>query len=283
MRVPTGIPTEQIESTDEIWLAYDGTTGAATTGRLAPDGTATDFAHFTLDRGWHSIQPVMNGITLFWASGTGSQVSAGVFSPAGVFTDLVTSSLGGDGFHRMLVLHAGLVMWTRSVQENGQYRLVAVIGRVFPDGRHEVVSEQYLLDFWTHIVHVGGGFVLFYNSDSRSAATGRVTAQGAFVDLGHSYQFDPWTTLLSTGDGTVLLHNSADGLLITGRVLADGSFIDLHTQFFGQMRFIPTTRGRYVILRTADTLAARLDGGGVFTDTVIVHGLPTQRQIVFVR
>lgn len=224
----------------------------------------------------------MNGITLFHSLTTGGQVSSGVFADDGTFTDLATMSLGAF-YYRMVVLNAGLVLWTRSVPEHGQYRLIAVIGRVFPDGRHEIVSEQYLLDFWTHIVHVGDGLVLFYNSGSGAAATGRVTAQGAFVDLGQSFQFDPWTTIASTGDGKVLFHNSADGLLATGRVLDDGSFIDLHTQFVGQMGFIPTTRGRYVIVRTADILVSRLDEGGVFRDTVIVHGLPRQRQILFVR
>lgn len=45
-----------------------------------------------------------------------------------------------------------------------------------------------------------------------------------------------------------------------------GSFADLHSQFLGQVSFVPTSRGRFVIFRSADTLAARLgDGGGSTT------------------
>lgn len=63
----------------------------------------------------------------------------------------------------------------------------------------------------------------------------------------------------------------------------DGGFADLHSQFLGAMSFAPTSRGRYVIFRAADTLVARLDEGGVFSDTVIVRDLPADRRIVFVR
>ena len=51
----------------------------------------------------------------------------------------------------------------------------------------------------------------------------------------------------------------------------------------GSVSFLPTSRGRYVLFRSADTLATRLDDGGVFTDTVVVRGLPEGRRIAFVR
>ncbi|MET0781896.1 MAG: hypothetical protein ABWZ16_10280 [Microbacterium sp.] len=266
---------------EELWLAYDRTTGAATTGHLALDGTAHRLAQFPLDPTWEIILPTTGGMTLFFRLSQ-DHVSTGVFGADGKFTDLVTSSLGGF-FHRVTVLPAGLVMWNRTVSESGQYRSVSVIGRVHSDGRHEIISEQLLLDFWTHIVHVGDGRILFYNSTSHLAATGVVTGDGGFRDLGQSFEFDAWTTILSTGDGRVLFYNSLTGDAATGMVDADGEYVDLHSQFLGPMDFVPTTRGRFVIFRSADTLVARLDTAGVFSETAIVRDLPAQRPIVFVR
>ncbi|WP_139230877.1 hypothetical protein [Microbacterium sp. cf046] len=266
---------------EDLWLAYDRNTGAATTGHLTPDGTAHPLTQFQLDPTWEFILPTTGGVNIFFRLSQ-DQVSTGVFGADGRFTDLVTSPLGGF-FHRVTVLPAGLVMWNRTVSENGEYRSVSVIGRVHADGRHEVISEQLLLDFWTHIVHVGEGLLLFYNSRTRLAATGLVTGDGGFRDLGQSFEFDTWTTILSAGDGNVLFYNTATGDSATGRVDADGGYTDLHSQFLGPMGFVTTTRGGFVIIRSADTLAAHLDERGVFSDTVIVRGLPTERRIVFVR
>ena len=265
---------------EELWMAY-ASTGDTITGRLDPSGGTTQLAHFALDPEWHVILPMEGGMTAFF-SVSRQTVSTGRFDAQGQFTDGVTSPLGGY-FHTAIALPGSRILWNRVVYDSGVQRSLAVIGRVFPDGRHEFVSEPYLLDFWSAIVHVGGGLLLFYNGDTGLAATGKVTADGAFVDLGKSFTFDPWTTIRSTGDGMVLFHNSANGLMATGRVLDDGSYIDLHTQFVGQVQFTPTTGGRYVIFRGADTLVARLDDGGVFRDTRIVRGMPLQRHVVFVR
>jgi hypothetical protein len=278
---PSDTTLPEIVRDEETWVAYDPPTGTTTTGRLAPNGVASPLAQLMLDRNWIFIMPTVNGMTLFIPPAY-DHVSTGVFADDGTFTDLVTSPLNGN-FHRITPLFGGLVMWNRSVSENGQYRSVSVIGRVHPDGRHEFISEQHLLDFWTHIVHVGDGRILFYNATSHEAATGVVTPEGGFVNLAGNFPLDPWTTILSTGDGKVLFHNQPTGQFATGRVGADGSFTDLHSQFLGQMGFVPTTRNRYLIFRSADTLVARLDDGGVFRDTVIVRGLPTGRRITFVR
>ncbi len=278
---PIDSTSPELLNGEELWLAYDRNTGASTTGHLAPDGTAHSLAQFQLDPTWEFILPTTGGIALFFRLSQ-DQVSTGLFGADGGFTDLVTSPLGGF-FHRVTVLPAGLVMWNRTVSDQGQYRSVSVIGRVRPDGRHEIISEQFLLDFWTHIVHVGDGRILFYNSNSRLAATGLVTGDGGFRDLGQSFEFDVWTTILSTGDGKVFFYNAPTGDSATGRVDEDGGYFDLHSQFLGPMSFVTTSAGRFVIIRSADTLAARLDNAGVFSDTVIVRGLPTQRRIVFVR
>ena len=278
---PIDSTSPELLNGEELWLAYDRNTGAATTGHLAPDGTAHPLAQFQLDPTWEFILPTTGGMTLFFRLSQ-DQVSTGVFGADGRFTDLVTSPLGGF-FHRATVLPAGLVMWNRTVSDSGQYKSVSVIGRVHSDGRHEIISEQFVLDFWSHIVHVGDGRILFYNSSSHLAATGLVTGDGGFRDLGQSFEFDAWTTVLSTGDGKVLFYNSSSGDAATGLVDADGGYFDLHSQFLGPMDFVPTSGGRFVIFRSADTLAARLDDAGVFSDTVIVRGLPAQRRIVFVR
>jgi hypothetical protein len=271
----------EIVNEEETWVAYTPSSGATTTGRLTSNGAATTLAQFSLDPNWIFILPTVNGMTLFIPPAY-DHVSTGVFAADGTFTDLVTTPLNGN-FHRVTVLFGGLVMWNRSVSENGRYRSVSVIGRVHPDGRHEFISEQHLLDFWTHIVHVGDGRVLFYNASTHEAATGVVTADGGFRNLAGNFPFDPWTTILSTGDGKVLFHNQPTGQFATGRVDAGGGFVDLHSQFLGQMSFVPTTHNRYVIFRSADTLVARLDDAGIFRDTVIVRGLPTGRRIAFVR
>lgn len=265
---------------EELWMAY-AATGDTITGRLDPSGATTQLAHFPLDPEWHLILPLEDGMTAFFSTARQS-VSTGSFDAQGHFTDRVTSPLGGF-FHSAIALPESRIMWNRVVHDSGVQRSVSVVGKVFPDGRHEIVSEPYLLDFWSAIVHVGGGLILFYNGETGLAATGRVTAEGAFIDLGKSFTFDPWTTIRSTGDGMVLFYNSANGLMATGRVLDDGTYIDLHTQLVGQVQFTPTTGGRYVIFRGADTLVARLDEGGVFRDTRIVRGMPLQRNVVFVR
>ena len=101
-----------------------------------------------------------------------------------------------------------------------------------------------------------------------------MTGDGGFRDLGQSFEFDVWTTILSTGDGKVFFYNAPTGDSATGRVDEDGGYFDLHSQFLGPMSFVTTSTGRFVIIRSADTLAARLDNAGVFSDTVIVRGRP---------
>lgn len=265
-----------------LWMAYTHTTGEAQTGRLHPDGSVTPLRSFPLDPLWSFIRPVGDGLTAFFSTGPGTTVSTGRFDSDGGFADLATTALG-SAFHSVTALTEGRLLWNRVVHDGGVQRSVSVVGRIRPDGGHEFVSEPFLLDFWTHIVHVGSDRILFYNVHTGLAATGGVTPQGAFVDLGRSFHFDPWTTVLSTGDGKVLFHNASSGLLATGRVLDDGTFIDLHTQFVGTVRLTATNDDRYVIFRGADTLVSRLDEGGVFQDTRIVRGLPSEPQLVFVR
>ncbi|MBM7504679.1 hypothetical protein ACFPER_16645 [Agromyces aurantiacus] len=266
---------------EELWLSYDSASGASTTGRLAPDGTVSKLRDFPLDPSWNLILPADDGMTLFYR-GSDDHVSTGRFGPDGSFTDLVTSSLGIP-FHRVTVLSNGFVMWNTTVSEHGEYRSASAIGRVFDDGRHEFISERFPLDFWTHIVHVGENRILFYNAQAGLAATGVVTGDGGYHDFGNSFHFDPWTQIESVGDGKVLFYNYETGLFASGAVSADGGFVDLFSEQVGSVSFLPTSRGRYVLFRSADTLATRLDDGGVFTDTVVVRGLPEGRRTAFVR
>ena len=127
---PIDSTSPELLNGEELWLAYDRNTGASTTGHLAPDGTAHSLAQFQLDPTWEFILPTTGGIALFFRLSQ-DQVSTGLFGADGGFTDLVTSPLGGF-FHRVTVLPAGLVMWNRTVSDQGQYRSVSVIGRVAP-------------------------------------------------------------------------------------------------------------------------------------------------------
>src|SRR5215204_972774 len=135
---PIDATSPELLNGDELWLAYDRNSGAATTGHLALDGTAHPLTQFQLDPAWDVILPTTGGLNIFFRL-SDDHVSTGAFGADGGFTDLATSPLGGF-FHRVTMLPAGLVMWNRTVSEQGQYRSVSVIGRVQPDGRHEVIS-----------------------------------------------------------------------------------------------------------------------------------------------
>src|SRR5687768_4669365 len=76
-----------------VLFFYRLDTGLATTGRLDSSGTYTDLRNHNLDRGWHQILPLQNGLVLFnhfARSGFGDLV-AGRVLPDGSYQDLRTN------------------------------------------------------------------------------------------------------------------------------------------------------------------------------------------------
>lgn len=264
---------------DAMWLRYEFFSGRARTGTLTADGTAIVLRDFVFDGGWSSIVGLGDGRVVFYNQ-SNSLLTVGQVDALGGYADVRNTEPAEQG-HQMVAVNQDTVMFYLSV--DGGTRGIAVTGRIRPDGSYQRLSEQFLLDFWTHLVPTGAGLILFYNAYTRLAATGRVTGDGGFTDLQTFPGFDPWTRIIGTPDGTLLFYNTTTGNAASGRVEADGSFVNLHSAFLGSVALVPTRDGRMLVFRPGDTLVARFPVNGWFSDARTVNGLIAPPPELFVR
>lgn len=183
--VTTGPPVEAAV-TDGQWLVYDPA-GRTRTGTLTAEGVVFAQRHFTLDQLWGDHVALGDGRMAFQR---GELLTVGEVRPDGSWADL-RDNHQAPLTHRIVAVAPDMLI-SYLVRSGPQgYVGVAIIGRIGADGAWTQLSEPYLWDFWTHIVPVQDGLVLFYNSYTRLAATGRVTGDGGFADLRNHPGFDP--------------------------------------------------------------------------------------------
>lgn len=264
-----------------LWLRYNYSTGAARTGLLTPEGLAIALRDYTFDPSWSSIVALGNSRIAFFNSSE-SLLTVGQVDALGAYSD-ISNTADAEQAHQLYAVDVDTVAFVLAIDSGTRSQVVT--GRVSPDGSFQRLQEPFLLDFWTHIVPLGNGLTLFYNSDTRLAATGRFGLDGSFVDLVTLPGFDPWTQIHAATDGTLLFYNSGTGAGASGRVNADGNFVNLFSAFVGQsITFLPTRDGRMVVFRPGDTLVAQFGGAdGWFSGARVVNGLITPRPELFVR
>ena len=266
-----------------MWLRYNYGSGQARTGTLTPEGVAIMLRDFPLDPQWFQLVALGNGRVAFLNNVT-RMLTVGDVGLDGTFAD-VANNQQVDLAHQLVAVHDDMLLSYLVRATAGGYRGTAVTGRVAANGTYTRLSEPLLFDFWTHIVPVNDGLVLFFNTYSRLAATGRVTGDGGFADVGTFPDFDAWTHIHAASDGTLLFYNINTGAAASGRVRPDGTFVNLHSAFLGTgVSFLPTRDGRMVVFRQSDTLVAGFGGiNGWFFDARTVNGLITPRPELFVR
>lgn len=273
--------TQNLAADDAMWLRYDYTTGAVRTGALTADGIAIVLRDIPFDRGWSHLLALGDARIAAYSQPTGL-LTVGEVGADGRYAD-VRDNPAAETAHTVVTVLPNTLMFylVRSTPQG--YAGTAVVGRIASNGAYSRLSEPYLFDFWTHIVPVQDGLVLFYNAYSRMAATGRVTGDGGFADLQNHPGFDEWTGITAMSDGTLLFYNSLTGAAASGRVSPDGGFVNLHSHPLSPgMSFRATRDGRVLISRPADTLVARFTDGW-FSDTRIVNGLILPMPTLFVR
>jgi hypothetical protein len=274
-------PTEA-RPEDAVWLRYSYA-GGGRTGVLHLDGTTTVLRDIGLDPLWFHVLALGNGRVAFYNNNS-RLLTIGEVGADGGYADLRNNADVDMGHQVVRVFDDMLLSYTVRGGGTSPYRGTAVTGRVGTDGRYTVLSEPLLWDFWTHIVSVNDGLILFYNSYSRLATTGRVTGDGGYADLQNHPGFDPWTQIAAASDGTVLFYNTITGAAASGRVEADGGFTNLHSATLGPgWSFLPTRDGRMLVFRVSDTLVASFGASGWFSDARIVHGPILPRPRLFVR
>lgn len=267
---------------DAVWLRYSYAGGGGRTGVLRPDGTATVLRDVGLDPLWFHVVALGNGRVAFYKPNS-QLLTIGEVGADGGYADLRNNADVDMGHQLVRVFDDILLSYLVHATGSG-YRGTAVTGRVRADGSYTVLSEPLLWDFWTHILSINDGLVLFYNSYSRLAATGRVTGDGGYADLQNHPGFDPWTHIVAASDGTLLFYNTNTGAAASGRVKADGGFTNLHSAFLGTgWSFLPTRDGRMLVFRVSDTLVASFGASGWFSDARIVHGPILPPPQLFVR
>lgn len=202
----TAAPPLEAAVTDAQWLVY-ASSGVTRTGTLGPLGAAIPQQTFGLDREWFNVVPLGGGRVAFQR---GDLLTVGEVRPDGSCVDVRDN-------HQVPINHSlvavGADMVISYLVQTGPHGYVgrAIIGRIRPDGAYVQLSESHLWDFWTHIVPVQDGLVLFYNAETRLAATGRVTPDGGFADLQNHPGFDPWTHVLPAADGTLFFFHKPSG------------------------------------------------------------------------
>lgn len=266
----TAAPPLEAAVTDAQWLVY-ASSGVTRTGTLGPLGAAIPQQTFGLDQEWFNVVPLGGGRVAFQR---GDLLTVGEVRPDGSCVDVRDN-------HQVPINHSlvavGADMVISYLVQTGPHGYVgrAIIGRIRPDGAYVQLSESHLWDFWTHIVPVQDGLVLFYNAETRLAATGRVTPDGGFADLQNHPGFDPWTHVLPAADGTLFFFHKPSGAAATGRVEADGGFTNLRsgTPFLGGWGFTPTRDGRMLIAPPqGGQLVARFPVDGWLADARPVAG-----------
>ncbi len=266
---------------DGQWLSY-GPSGVTSTGALATNGALVPQQTFQLDTGWHQHVALGDGRMAFQR---GDLLTVGEVRTDGSWVDHRDNHQVPLA-HTLVVVAPDLLV-SYLVRSGPQgYVGVAVIGRIRPDGAYVQLSEQHLWDFWTHIVPVQDGLVLFYNAYSRLAATGRVTPDGGFADVRNHPGFDPWTQITAALDGTLFFYDRASGAAATGRVEDDGGFTNLRSgvPFLGPWSFTPTRDGRMFIRTPQGTaLVARFPVDGWLLDARPAFGTLTPGPGIFVR
>jgi hypothetical protein len=106
----------------------------------------------------------------------------------------------------------------------GQPALVDQQGRIFYQRPFQHNSAG-----WTHVVSVGGGYLIFYKQD-QGGRVGRLTSTGDYQDLKVGMGFaGGWTRIAAVGNSVVVFFNSSTKKLETGRISADGSYTTLTT------------------------------------------------------
>jgi hypothetical protein len=274
-------PTEASPE-DAVWLRYSQAGGGGRTGVLRPDGTASVLRDVGLDPLWFHVVALGNGRVAFYNRNS-RLLTIGEVGADGGYADLKNNA-DVDMSHQLVRVFDDMLLSYLVRATGSGYRGTAVTGRVRADGSYTVLSEPLLWDFWTHIVSVNDGLVLFYNYYSRLAATGRVTGDGGYADLQNHSGFDPWTHIVAASDGTVLFYASNTGAAASGRVEANGGFTNLHSATFGTgWSFLPTRDGRMLVFRVSDTLVASFGASGWFSDARIVNGPILPPPQLFVR
>lgn len=256
---------------DALFMVY-ASAGGGRTGVIRADASALVLRDVGFDAGWIHVVALGRGRVAF-QSNLSPFFAVGEIGPDGTYADVHNNT--GVAFPHQLVrvFDDTLLSYTVRSAPGGVYAGTAVVGRVGTDGRYTVISEPLLWDFWTHIVPVGNGNVLFYNGYSRMAAGGRFTGDGGYADLQNYVGFDPWTQIVASSDGTLLFYDSSSGNAASGRIEPDGSFANLHSAFMGFGRwFQPTMDGRMLVFRSNDVLIASFGGpNGWFSDARLVH------------
>jgi hypothetical protein len=266
---------------DAVWLRYSYA-GGGRTGVLRPDGTTTVLRDVGLDPLWFHVLALGNGRVAFY-NNTSRLLTIGEVGADGGYADL-RNNAGVDLGHQVVRVFDDMLLSYLVQATGGGYRGTAVTGRVRADGSYTVLSEPLRWDFWTNIVPVNDGLVLFYNFYSRLAATGRVTGDGGYADLQNHPGFDHWTHIVAASDGTLLFYNTTTGAAASGRVETDGGFTNLHSASLGTgWSFLPTRDGRMLVFRVSDTLVASFGASGWFSDARIVHGPILPPPQLFVR
>ncbi len=275
-------PAEAAAPGQATWLRYNFSTGATRTGSLTDNGIAVVLRDFPLDPAWSHLLALGGGRVAAYKHQTGI-LTIGEVAVDGTYAD-VRDNPEAETAHNMLVVFPDMLLFYLVTSDSHGYRGLGTTGRIAANGAYTRLSEPILLDFWTHIVPVQDGLVLFYNSYSRLAAVGRFTGDGGFADLRTHPGFDPWTHIFAATDGTLLFYNVTTGMAASGRVEADGGFTNLRSQaLLPGMSFLPTRDGRVLIARPADTLVARFPVDGWFFDARIVNGLILPVPTLFVR
>lgn len=275
-------PAEAAAPGQAMWLRYNFGTGATRTGTLTDNGIAVVLRDFPLDREWSHLLGLGEGRLAAYNHQT-RMLTVGEVRVDGTYADL-RDNPQAELAHSVMAVFPDMLLFYLVTSGPGGYRGLGVTGRIAASGAYTRLSEPIPLDFWTNIVPVQDGLVLFYNSYSRLAAVGRVTGDGGFADLRTHPGFDPWTHIIAAADGTLLFYNRTTGMAASGRVEADGAFTNLRSQaLLPGMSFLPTRDGRMLIARPGDTLVTRFPVDGWFFDARLVNGLILPVPTLFVR
>jgi len=218
---------------------YNRDTRTAASGTLnAVEGGFTNLKNFDAAAGfgdWTHIVPVFN--VLFFYNQVTRTAASGRLNADGSFVNLQDFPTG-FGFWSHIVPGFGSLFFYNQVSRTGASgKLNASTGNYVNQKNFDAAAEPSA-KFWTHIVEseTGHGLAVFYNKNTRTAASGTFFDDGSFANLQNfdaATGFGDWTHIVPTLSGLHFFYNKDTRTASTRKFTENGSFANLKDFFTG--------------------------------------------------
>src|SRR6476661_1978554 len=219
----------------DMLFFYNKDTRTAASGTLnAVEGGFTNLKNFDAAAGfgdWTHIVPVFN--VLFFYNQVTRTAASGRLNADGSFVNLQDFPTG-FGFWSHIVPGFGSLFFYNQVSRTGASgKLNASTGNYVNQKNFDAAAEPSA-KFWTHIVEseTGHGLAVFYNKNTRTAASGTFFDDGSFANLQNfdaATGFGDWTHIVA--DQNVLFFYNKDTRTAASGILLEDKFTNL--QDFG--------------------------------------------------